>query len=231
MESNYGITGESQESNNFIYSFTDTVCTADSLESSQVVIKFQKNTENSCKKCSNNDVNQDLDLDDAGQNLKNFNKKKKLKRWTAEEDQNLLELFYNLGNDWKEIASKLPGRAPSGVKNRFYWICKSCLPSQTVQKIKTTYIVKKMYKAPIKSELFRKINSYIKEECILESFLALDNPSPYSDLVYKLKMSHQDLENHLKIQILLEKAQQLYISCENAKQNLACLQKNIKNPL
>ena len=155
-------------------------------------------------------------------------KKKKLKRWTAEEDSQLLELFYQFGNNWDEIAENMPGRAASGVKNRFYWICKSPLPASTVQKIKQASTVQKLYKAPkSSSELFRKINNYIREEFLIESFLALDKPSAYSDLVYKLKMTPQDLENHARMQGLLEKAQQLYISCEKAKQNLASLQKYV----
>lgn len=153
-------------------------------------------------------------------------KKKSLKRWSAEEDKILLEYFYRFGNDWDEISANMPGRAVSAVKNRFYWISKRSLPTQIVQKIKSAYMVKKLYKSPKSSnELFRKINNYIKEECIFESFLALDKPAPYTDLVYKLKMTPQDLEKHAKMQMLMEKAQQLYISCENAKQNLAILQR------
>ena len=152
--------------------------------------------------------------------------KKKLKRWSSEEDKKLIELFYAHSNDWKKIAENMPGRAASGVKNRFYCICKNSLPTQTVQKIKHVYCIKKLYKAPFQSsELFRKINDYIWEECVVESFLDLDKPAPYTDLLYKLKMTPQDLENHNRMQILLEKAQTLYISCKQAKENLAFLQK------
>ena len=113
------------------------------------------------------------------------------------------------------------------MKNRFYCISKRPLPNHTVQKIKQAYIVKKLYTEPKNSsELFRKINNYLRDECIFESFLAFDKPTPYSDLVYKLKMTPQDLENHAKTQMLLEKAQELYISCEKAKESLAMLQRS-----
>ena len=159
--------------------------------------------------------------------LKATEKTKALKRWSAEEEKRLLELFYKFGNNWEEIATNLPGRAASGVKNRFYCISKRSLPNHTVHKIKQAHRVKKLYTEPKNSnELFRKINNYLRDECIFESFLAFDKPTPYSDLVYKLKMTPQDLENYAKMQMLLEKAQQLYISCEKAKQNLSELQRN-----
>ncbi|OMJ92770.1 hypothetical protein SteCoe_4403 [Stentor coeruleus] len=152
-------------------------------------------------------------------------RKKQLKRWTAQEDTYLLELFNQLGNNWEKIAEKMPGRATSGVKNRFYWICKSSLPAQTVHKLKQSTMLQKMYKAPKNnSELFRKMNNYIREECLVYNFLDLDKPPGYTELVYKLKMTPIDLENHAKMQILVEKAHQLYVSCEKAKENLASLQ-------
>jgi hypothetical protein len=154
-------------------------------------------------------------------------RKKKLRRWNAEEDTRLLELFYRFGNDWDAIADSMPGRAASGVKNRFYWICKSSLPASTVYKIKQVTSVQKLYKAPkSSSELFRKINTYLREECLIESLLAIDKPKGHSDLVYKLKMTPEDLENHAVMQGLLEKAQHLYISCEKAKQSLLTLQQH-----
>ena len=184
--------------------------------------KFQKLNENECKV---------VPLSEVDDSISAREKKKSLKRWTAEEDRNLLEYFYRFGNDWNEISAHMPGRATSGVKNRFYWICKGDLPEITVQKIKSAYMVKKLYTAPKNSsELFRKINKYIQEECIFESFLALDRPAPYTDLVYKLKMTPQDLENHAKMQMLMEKAQQLYKNCEDAKQNLVVLQRNGFSP-
>ena len=184
--------------------------------------KFQKLNEDECKEMPTNDADDCTSVKE---------KKRSLKRWTAEEDSKLLEYFYRFGNDWDEIAANMPGRAVSGVKNRFYWICKGTLPPHTVQKIKSAYMVKKLYKAPDNSsELFRKINKYIQEECIFESFLALDRPAPYTDLVYKLKMTPQDLENHAKMQMLMEKAQQLYKNCEDAKQNLVVLQRNGFSP-
>jgi hypothetical protein len=156
------------------------------------------------------------------------NPKKSLKRWTSEEDQTLLNLFYKIGNDWKEIAKNMPGRAPSAVKNRFYWIYNSKLPVQTLQKIKNTCLVKKLYKSPVNSsELFRKINNYISEEGIFQSFLALDTPEPYDHLVHKLNMTPQNLENHAKMQKLIEQAQYLYKSCEKAKANLAKFAKDL----
>ena len=119
------------------------------------------------------------------------------------------------------------GRAASGVKNRFYCIYKSSLSAQTVQKIKETFLVKKMYKSSIySSELYRKINSFIREECLFESFLDLDKSVPYTDLVYKLRMTASEIENHARLQGLLEKAQQLYKDCQVAKKDLAFLQQN-----
>lgn len=154
------------------------------------------------------------------------NVKKSLKRWTAEEDQSLLNLFYKIGNDWKEIAKNMPGRAPSAVKNRFYWLYNSKLPVQTLQKIKNTCLVKKLYKSPVNSsELFRKINNYLSEEGIFQSFLDLDKPEPYEHLVHKLKMTPQNIENHAKMQKLIEQAQYLYITCEKAKASLALVEK------
>lgn len=154
--------------------------------------------------------------------------KRSLKRWTAEEDQSLLDLFYKIGNDWKEIAKNMPGRAPSAVKNRFYWIYNSKLPVQTLQKIKNTCLVKKLYKSPVNSsELFRKINNYLSEEGIFQSFLALDKPEPYEHLVHKLNMTPQNIENHAKMQKLIEQAQYLYITCEKAKANLAMAEKEL----
>jgi ribosomal protein S8 len=159
---------------------------------------------------------------------KSKSQRKSLKRWTSEEDQLLLDLFYKIGNDWKEIAKHMTGRAPSAVKNRFYWIYNSKLPVQTLQKIKNTCQVKKLYKSPVNSsELFRKINNYLSEEGIFQSFLVLDTPEPYDHLVHKLNMTPQNLENHAKMQKLIEQAQYLYKSCEKAKANLALFEKEI----
>jgi len=40
--------------------------------------------------------------------------------FTAQEDQQLVSLQALLGNKWKEISEKMPGRSPAQVKNRFY---------------------------------------------------------------------------------------------------------------
>ena len=147
--------------------------------------------------------------------------KRTLKRWTGEEDQELLELFLKTGNDWEEIARNMKSRAPSAVKNRFYWLYNSKLSVQTKNKIKTTCIVKKMYKSPVNSsELYRKINNYLREEVICQSFLDVETPEPYSHLVHKLNIAPQNVESHTRMQKLFEQAQSLYKYCEKAKAGL-----------
>lgn len=154
--------------------------------------------------------------------------KKSLKRWTAEEDQHLLDLFYKIGNDWEQIAVNMQGRAPSAVKNRFYWLYNSKLPVQTIKKIKNACIVKKLYKSPVNSsELYRKINNYLSEEVIFQNFLDLEMPEPYSHLVHTLKITPQNVENHAKMQKLIEQAQFLYKHCEQAKAGLASIAKEL----
>lgn len=154
--------------------------------------------------------------------------KKCLKRWTAAEDQNLLDLYYKIGNGWEQIAVHMNGRAPSAVKNRFYWLCNSKLPVQTINKIKNVCKVKKLYKSPVNSsELYRKINNYLREEVIFQNFLDLDMPEPYSQLVHKLKINPQNVENHAKMQKLIEQAQLLYKHCEQAKAGLANVEREL----
>lgn len=149
------------------------------------------------------------------------NRTKTLKRWTEEEDSKLLSLFFKIGNDWPEVARNMKGRAASAVKNRFYTLYNSKLSVQTKSKIKTTCIVKKMYKSPVNSsELFRKINNYLNEEVIFQSFLDVESPEPFSHLVNKLNITPENIENHTKMQKLIEQAQLLYKTCEKAK---ACL--------
>lgn len=152
--------------------------------------------------------------------------KKSLKRWTGEEDDKLLELFLKTGNDWEEIARNMKSRAPSAVKNRFYWLYNSKLSVQTKNKIKNTCLVKRMYKSPVNSsELYRKINNYLREEVICQSFLDVETPEPYNQLVHKLNITPQNIESHTRMQKLFEQAQSLYKYCEKAKAGLACLEK------
>ena len=172
--------------------------------------KFQKTAHNRVKVTSQSDSSD----------------KKSLKRWTNEEDDNLLDLFLKNGNDWEEIARNMKSRAPSAVKNRFYWLYNSKLSVQTKNKIKNTCLVKKMYKSPVNSsELYRKINNYLREEVICQSFLDVETPEPYNQLVHKLNITPQNIENHTRMQKLIEQAQYLYKNCEKAKAGLACLEK------
>lgn len=152
--------------------------------------------------------------------------KKSLKRWTAEEDQLLLDLFYKIGNDWEQIAVNMQTRAPSAVRNRFYWLYNSKLPVQTIKKVKNACIVKKLYKSPVNSsELYRKINDYLREEVVFQDFLDLEVPEPYGHLVHTLKISPRNVENHAKMQKLIEQAQFLYKHCERAKAGLASIER------
>lgn len=54
-------------------------------------------------------------------------------RWTVEEDEMILQLYREIGGNWKVIASKLKGRPSTSVKNRYYGalnegsLCRNCL--------------------------------------------------------------------------------------------------------
>lgn len=52
-------------------------------------------------------------------------------KWTAEEDQQLLELYYTHGKKWCNIARELPGRTEVMVKNRFYGKYKKILSQRS----------------------------------------------------------------------------------------------------
>ena len=41
-------------------------------------------------------------------------------KWSAEEDQKLLELYNIYGNRWRTITKEMPGRTEMMVKNHFY---------------------------------------------------------------------------------------------------------------
>ena len=83
-------------------------------------------------------------------------------------------------------------------------------------------------KSPVNSsELYRKINNYLREEVIFQSFLDLEMPEPYSQLVHKLNITPQNVENHAKMQKLIEQAQLLYKDCEQAKAGLANIEKEL----
>ena len=152
--------------------------------------------------------------------------KKFLKRWTSEEDKSLLDLFIKNGNDWEEIARNMKSRAPSAVKNRFYWLYNSKLSVQTKNKIKNTCLVKKMYKSPVNSsELYRKINNYLREEVIPQGFLDVETPESNNQLVHKLNITPQNIENYTRMQKLVEQAQYLCKYCKKAKAGLNFLEK------
>ena len=52
-------------------------------------------------------------------------------KWSQEEDETIVSLFYEKGSKWSEIAKILEGRTESQVKNRFYsYIRKRFLPSK-----------------------------------------------------------------------------------------------------
>ncbi|CAG9311909.1 unnamed protein product [Blepharisma stoltei] len=51
-------------------------------------------------------------------------RKSKSKRWTADEDKLLVDLYFQYALDWKTIAKLIPGRAADAVKNRFYGVIK-----------------------------------------------------------------------------------------------------------
>ncbi|KAH0787516.1 Myb-like DNA-binding domain containing protein [Histomonas meleagridis] len=50
--------------------------------------------------------------------------------WTVQEDTTLLHIHKLHGNSWTRIASFLPGRSPTSVKNRFNWLSRRNLPQQ-----------------------------------------------------------------------------------------------------
>lgn len=50
--------------------------------------------------------------------------------WTVQEDSTLLHIHKLHGNSWSRIASFLPGRSPTSVKNRFNWLSRRNLPQQ-----------------------------------------------------------------------------------------------------
>ena len=39
--------------------------------------------------------------------------------WTEEEDEQVMQLHAQLGNNWIKIAREMPGRSDQGVKNRW----------------------------------------------------------------------------------------------------------------
>ena len=52
-------------------------------------------------------------------------------KWSQEEDETIVKLFYEKGSKWSEIAKSLSGRTESQVKNRFYsYIRKKFLPNE-----------------------------------------------------------------------------------------------------
>lgn len=55
-------------------------------------------------------------------------------KWTAEEDQIILNLYEKYGGNWKRISKSLPGRPADAVKNRFYGSIKKKLPPEERQK-------------------------------------------------------------------------------------------------
>ena len=52
----------------------------------------------------------------------------RLESWSQEEDEALLSFYHQFGKRWCQIASLLPGRTDSQVKNRFYTTIKQKHP-------------------------------------------------------------------------------------------------------
>ena len=92
-------------------------------------------------------------------------------KWSQEEDEMILRLFYEKGSKWSEIAKILEGRTESQVKNRFYsYIRKRFLPSKEegINRFSTNII--QSSEAPHNSDLDEKLAN--------ETIIVNENDSP-----------------------------------------------------
>lgn len=80
--------------------------------------------------------------------------------WSEEEDIKLLELITRLEKKWSQISRKMAGRNEYSVKNRFYYIMKTC----KMDAFTSTYEDLNELVKNKKEELIKKRNKLIQEQ-------------------------------------------------------------------
>ncbi|CAG9312232.1 unnamed protein product [Blepharisma stoltei] len=139
-----------------------------------------------------------------------LNRSLKNKRWTFEEDTQLIGLIKTYSLDWYKISAKMKDRAPDALKNRFYGVLKKNLPAQLIKEldysIRTTRQIKKdsNIKPYIADEWAEETNTKIIESSIkeLEADLQHSEALPKNEkkiLLEKLKGNMDKLEEHLSL--------------------------------
>lgn len=90
------------------------------------------------------------------------------KRWSIEEDQKMLQLFYKHGRNWELIASNLRERTPGSAKNRFYSILKKNVPKED----RVALVGRSCIPMSLDLEIYNLMKTQQQEERVIESFLS-----------------------------------------------------------
>jgi len=101
------------------------------------------------------------------------------KRWSIEEDQKMLQLFYKHGRNWELIASSLNKRTPGSAKNRFYSILKKNIPKED----RVALVGRSSIPMSLDLEIYNLMKSQQQEEKVIESFLSGFEASETSEYI------------------------------------------------